>query len=878
MTQNRLAAGKYGLSSPGKSGRLVSPGKSGRGFGNQKSVFGHQKSGYGNQKSGFGMSSTKGGFGKTSTHMQKTGGRTGRGEAHTGAWVCLTKGSEKVDATPQPLMRHAAVDSSVADHREERDVGVTLGKGTSESVDVRQETAHSSRAPSKEDLESIIDIVLKENETKILLDIPSVCVAMDNVALHTAVSERNEAYDQLLVTKVDSDNYISKSAQTISRGVSETNKSKAVQADKPKSSNKEVNVSRHVISDAFATPEKPIEQQLLEQCTRESQTIVSSVNLLDVNDIGTATAPESSSKKESSLHSKQYIVGHSTKLSSSHTSGLHAPQATKESEAEAEAAQMDEEEDATTWQVCSEDPVPDELGNALRIMERIVSQNVFHGAHMTYRNYPTLEQLANMGGDVDDSAVESAILTDMPTTIVDVDGGGDLTIEKHRENDDEEEVEAEDQQNNNRNDASLKDLFTFERSTLTKNLPVTCAEWNAENKDLLAVSYGNANSVTSSEGLVLFWSLKNPKYPERVLKTNTGVTSLSFSKVTPNLVSAGMHDGTVAIWDLRKDSDTPVLESEAVSQTERKHTAHVWDKQWVDRGPEKVPREVLATVGAGGRVLMWSMKKGLEQSVLMQLKRLQNPYLGSNSVLGHPEGIVFSKALGFSIDFPQHDPSTYLVGTEDGLVHRCSTSYNEQYLDTYYGHTAAVYKVRCNPFWSHSFLTCSEDWTMRLWSTKPLNGNANTDGPLLTFQSMNLNESVNDICWSPDNSTFFASCMGDGRVELWDLTENLLDPIVAFYPDNNRTRRTCVRFALNSPVLVCGDSEGKVNVMRMLNTEIPRLSEEEQQQRLLKVINDKSNSVHSTTEFCVELWLIKQVFHQFDSEYNSLIVMSFKSR
>ena len=78
-----------------------------------------------------------------------------------------------------------------------------------------------------------------------------------------------------------------------------------------------------------------------------------------------------------------------------------------------------------------------------------------------------------------------------------------------------------------------------------------------------------------------------------------------------------------------------------------------------------------------------------------------------------------------------------------------------------------------------------------------MNGNTNTDGPLLTFQSMNLNESVNDICWSPDNSTFFASCMGDGRVELWDLTENLLDPIVAFYPDNNRTRRTCVRYCFS---------------------------------------------------------------------------------
>lgn len=658
--------------------------------------------------------------------------------------------------------------------------------------------------------------------------------------------------------KTDSDNYISKAAQTVSRGVSETNKSKSVQADKPASSDKEVNVTRHVISDAFATPEKPLDVQILERCTRETQQVSATVlkqtgNLLDVNDISTSSPQETQSSKQagqSQKFSSGQFHGHSTKLSSSHTIGLQRPQASRgasgrgpreASKDDPEPEEDDVEEDSNAWQVCSEDPVPAELGNAVRIMERIVSQNVFHGAHMTYRNYPTLEQLASMALDEQNDNPKE---TTTPVAAV-KDVEGDLTVEKDRPEEEEEHKDDDTcEQQDAHNDASLTDLFTFERDALTKNLPVTCAEWNAENKDLLAVSYGNANSVTSEEGLVLFWSLKNPNYPERVLKTNTGVTSLSFSKVTPNLVSAGMHDGTVAIWDLRKASDTPVLESEVVSQNDRKHTSHVWDKQWVDRGAEKVPREVLATVGAEGRVLMWQMKKGLEQSVLMQLKRLQNPNLGSNSVLGDPEGIVFRQALGFSIDFPKHDPSTYLVGTEDGLVHRCSTSYNEQYLDTYYGHTAAVYKVRCNPFWSHAFLTCSEDWTMRLWSTKPLNGSTNAEGPLLSFQSMNLSQSVNDICWSPDNSTFFASCMGDGRVELWDLTENLLDPIVAFYPGSNKTRRTCVRFALNSPVLVCGDAEGKVNVMRMQNTEIPRLSEEEQQDRLLKVINDKSKAAN----------------------------------
>merc|ERR1719359_1274585 len=130
----------------------------------------------------------------------------------------------------------------------------------------------------------------------------------------------------------------------------------------------------------------------------------------------------------------------------------------------------------------------------------------------------------------------------------------------------------------------------------------------------------------------------------------------------------------------------------------------------------------------------------------MMLKRLPNTFLGSNSVYGHQEGIVFRQACGASM---------YFVSTEDGLVHRCSTSYNEQYLDTYYGHQGPVYKVRCNPFWSHAFLTCSADWTMRLWSTKPLHGHP-TEKSLQTFMSTDLCDAVNDVYWAPNNSTSFA--------------------------------------------------------------------------------------------------------------------------
>ena len=60
----------------------------------------------------------------------------------------------------------------------------------------------------------------------------------------------------------------------------------------------------------------------------------------------------------------------------------------------------------------------------------------------------------------------------------------------------------------------------------------------------------------------------------------------------------------------------------------------------------------------------------------------------------------------------------YFVGTEDGLVQKCSTSYNRQTLDNYYGHTGPVYKVRCSPIHPDAFLSCSSDWVINLWNQK----------------------------------------------------------------------------------------------------------------------------------------------------------------
>ena len=43
--------------------------------------------------------------------------------------------------------------------------------------------------------------------------------------------------------------------------------------------------------------------------------------------------------------------------------------------------------------------------------------------------------------------------------------------------------------------------------------------------------------------------------------------------------------------------------------------------------------------------------------------------------------------------FHNKDENIYFIGTEEGAIHRCSKSYKEQYLDSFYSHTGAVYNV-----------------------------------------------------------------------------------------------------------------------------------------------------------------------------------------
>lgn len=488
------------------------------------------------------------------------------------------------------------------------------------------------------------------------------------------------------------------------------------------------------------------------------------------------------------------------------------------------------------------------LLKTVSIVERAVQQNVYHQQHVLYRNFPSLaldddegkrdahqhrQDWRSIGQSTIGTGSANGSFSGFPsganstTTTGGTRNGGAMGGK-----------------------GALEKLWAFQ-CELTANRRVSCLAWNTVNEDLLAVSYcsstdgraesapvanssgnvGNAsgggyslgtahlpgvaatsssgvqaagadNPATASDddGLILFWSLKNPEYPERVYNLGAGVMSIDFSHTQPYLLAVGFVNGVVAIYDTRKDDSlahtggqeassgagaapggpaaaaaalkllhtpAPIASSEVSAG---KHLDVLWQVKWISKGSDR--GENVVSISSDGRVTEWSMKKGLSYSDLMTLKRLANPLLGSDS---RADGVISRQASGHCIDFAKNDPSVYFVGTEDGLIHKCSVSYNEQYLQTYLGHTGPVYQLLVSPFCSDLFLSCSGDWNIKLW-------HQGEQREVLNFRSVDLAHAVHGISWCPSDATVFGAVSEDGRIEIWDLQQSTLDPVITHFP------------------------------------------------------------------------------------------------
>jgi dynein intermediate chain 1 len=309
---------------------------------------------------------------------------------------------------------------------------------------------------------------------------------------------------------------------------------------------------------------------------------------------------------------------------------------------------------------------------------------------------------------------------------------------------------------------------------------------------------------------VTYDNTQNPSHPEYALTTESGVMSLDFHPTNPSLLAVGCYDGTVLVFDIRNKQNKPIFHSTVKTG---KHTDPVWQVKWQqDDGGKGLS---FFSVSSDGRVTLWKLSKNeLQHSDIMLLK-----LTGLVSAEEEEEETsLVGLAGGCCIDFHPFTDHLFLVGTEEGRIHKCSKAYNSQYLDTYEGHFMAIYAVRWNKFHPRIFLSASADWTVKLWDHQ-------SRQPLMSFD---LGNAVGDVQWAPYSSTVFAAVTNDGKVHVFDLAENKHEPMC----DQKVVRKSKVtHVAFNpdptSPILLYGDDRGGVYALKLS----PNLRRTEAQKR-----------------------------------------------
>jgi hypothetical protein len=205
------------------------------------------------------------------------------------------------------------------------------------------------------------------------------------------------------------------------------------------------------------------------------------------------------------------------------------------------------------------------LPTSLRVVEHMVAQNIFHAKHLDFRNFAPdraneirrlrAMELAQRGGDVTPpvgGAQQGATVLGLAVPTF-------------------------------RPQSGLQLLWSY-TCAIAQEKNVSCMAFSHQNYDLLAVGYGSFSFTKQTPGAVLCWSPKNPDYPDRVYPTTCGVTAVDFSRAHPYVLAVALYDGTIAIYDVRKTTDKPILAS---TFTEGKHSEPAWCLRWVDRGADK---------------------------------------------------------------------------------------------------------------------------------------------------------------------------------------------------------------------------------------------------------------------------------------------------
>ena len=246
----------------------------------------------------------------------------------------------------------------------------------------------------------------------------------------------------------------------------------------------------------------------------------------------------------------------------------------------------------------------------------------------------------------------------------------------------------------------------------------------------------------------------------------------------------------MALWDTRSKSAQPVQKTRLSGASSGGHTHPVYSVDIV--GTQNANN--IMSISTDGVVCAWSVDMLAQPQEYLELT---SPHPGKTDE-------VSPTCAGF----PPSDPTSFLVGTEEGTMypcHRYDRAGSRAGIDQdlrYKGHTAPImslnfHSARGSVDLSDLVLTSSLDWTVKLWKVRPFGSSSRASATTSARYTIDTDTSVENISyltefpreevvydarWAPQRPGVFATVDGAGSVEVWDLLVDTEIPVAKATP------------------------------------------------------------------------------------------------
>ncbi|KAH9629289.1 hypothetical protein HF086_008371 [Spodoptera exigua] len=349
-------------------------------------------------------------------------------------------------------------------------------------------------------------------------------------------------------------------------------------------------------------------------------------------------------------------------------------------------------------------------------------------------------------------------------------------------------------------------LWTYEYEE-TLNTPISCISYNPKYPSICAISHGKYGYADVCQGIVCIWSSKNPSKPERLYRFKDPVTCVSFSKKHPNWLACGFCNGDVIILDITSYSIK--IKAKSKRDTNPCHDP-IWVISWQSVEGDS---EFVMTTSQDGRIRKFRKTKTHDfiSTPLMRVCTVEGKLKGLETTRPCPKHDVPITRYPAVLCMVWHSTidHCYLVGTDEGCIHRCSMHYLNQHMDVYRAHAGPVTDMCYSPFMDYLLASCGADNAIRMW----------IEGMDDVIMTLICPGAVNGITFCPINSTILISASAN-TVSVWDLRRKTHKPC-AEYSFPGDVTLTYIRFAPCGHNVFVGDTLGRLHTFHLEDTPIP---------------------------------------------------------